>query len=65
MGMSHAYDSPLTPNEAKKVIAEAVEIGYTVFDTAEVYGTSLFHHHNEEMLGEAFRPFRDKIVIAT
>ena len=65
MGMSHAYGSPLSSSEVKKVITEAFDIGYTFFDTAEVYGTPLFPHHNEEVLGDAFHPFRKEIVIAT
>lgn len=49
----------------KELIAEAVDIGYTFFDTAEVYGTPENPHHNEELVGEALRPYRNKVVIAT
>lgn len=40
MGFSHAYGEPLEKKEAIRLIKQAVEIGYTFFDTAEVYGTS-------------------------
>jgi predicted oxidoreductases (related to aryl-alcohol dehydrogenases) len=40
-------------------------MGYTFFDTAEVYGTPENPHDNEELLGNALKPYRDKIVIAT
>ena len=65
MGMSHAYGAPADKNEMKELIAEAVDIGYTFFDTAEVYGTPENPHHNEELVGEALRPYRNKVVIAT
>lgn len=50
---------------AWKDMEKAVEMGYTFFDTAEVYGTPDHPHHNEELLGKALRPYRDRIVIAT
>lgn len=65
MGMSHAYGAPADRNEMRELLAEAVDIGYTFFDTAEVYGTPENPHHNEELVGEALRPYRDKVVIAT
>lgn len=65
MGMSHAYGTPADREEMKDLLAKAVDTGYTFFDTAEVYGTPENPHHNEELLGEAFKPYRDKIVIAT
>lgn len=65
MGMSHAYGAPADEHEMTKLLADAVEMGYTLFDTAEVYGTSDRPHHNEELLGEALHPYRDRIVIAT
>lgn len=39
MGMSHAYGAPADRGEMRELIAKAVDIGYTMFDTAEVYGT--------------------------
>lgn len=65
MGMSHAYGAPADKNEMKKLLSQAVDIGYTFFDTAEVYGTPDDPHHNEELLGEALKPYRNKILIAT
>ncbi len=65
MGMSHAYGKPGDKKEMTEVLAKAVDLGYTFFDTAEVYGTADNPHHNEELLGEALKPYRDKIVIAT
>ena len=65
MGMSHAYGSQSTPDEAKRLIETAIEKGCTFFDTAEVYGEPDCPHHNEEMLGEILRPYRSKIVLAT
>lgn len=65
MGMSHAYGAPADKKEMGELLAKAVDMGYTFFDTAEVYGTPENPHHNEELVGEALRPYRDKVVIAT
>ena len=65
MGMSHAYGAPADRQEMTELLADAVEMGYTLFDTAEVYGTPDCPHHNEELLGEALHPYRDRIIIAT
>lgn len=65
MGMSHAYGEPADRNSMKILLADAVEMGYTLFDTAEVYGTNSNPHDNEELLGEAFKHCRDKVVIST
>lgn len=65
MGMSHAYGAPADKREMTDLLADAVEMGYTFFDTAEVYGTADRPHHNEELLGEALRPYRNRIVLAT
>lgn len=61
MGISAAYGQPLSKEDGVKLIREAVEHGVTFFDTAEVYGPFT----NEEVVGEALRPFRDRVVIAT
>jgi len=61
MGMSWAYGPAPDKSETFKVLARAVELGVTFFDTAEVYGPYV----NEELVGEGLRPFRDKVVIAT
>ena len=58
-----------TPVTDEKTVVErirqAVEIGYTFFDTAEVYGTADDPHVNERLVGEALEHVRDKVVIAT
>ena len=61
MGMSWAYGPAPDKAETFKVLARAVELGVTFFDTAEVYGP----YANEELVGEGLKPFRDKVVIAT
>lgn len=65
MGMSHAYGAPADKREMTDLLADAVEMGYTFFDTAEIYGTADRPHHNEELLGEALRPYRNRIVLTT
>lgn len=65
MGMSHAYGKPADKNEMVELLSEAVDMGYTFFDTAELYGTPDNPNYNEEVVGEALHEFRDKVVIAT
>lgn len=65
MGFSHAYGAPMERGEAVRRIREAAEMGYTFFDTAEVYGTPEGPHANETLVGEALAPFRGRVVIAT
>ena len=65
MGLSHAYGEAMNLREIREVIRTAVDLGYTFFDTAEVYGSEHDPHHNERMLGEILGPIRDKIVLAT
>ena len=65
MGMSHAYGPAADTKEMTELLSRAVAMGYTFFDTAEVYGTSDDPHHNERLLGEALRPYRNRIVLAT
>lgn len=65
MGMSHAYGAPADKREMTELLADAVGMGYTFFDTAEVYGTPDRPHDNEELLGEVLRPYRDSIVLGT
>lgn len=65
MGLSHAYGKPVEKKEGIRLLSEAVEAGYTFFDTAEVYGTDDNPHANEELVGEALKSVRDKVVIAT
>lgn len=52
---------PTDDAESRRAIRRAVELGCTLFDTADVYG----HGHSEELLGEALRDVRDQVVIAT
>jgi len=61
MGLSHGYANQPDRNEAIRVLRDAVEQGITFFDTAEVYGP----YTNEDIVGEALKPFREKVVIAT
>lgn len=65
MGMSHAYGEPADKTEMSNLLAKAVDIGYTFFDTAEIYGTSENPHENEELVGQALKKYRNKIVLAT
>jgi aryl-alcohol dehydrogenase-like predicted oxidoreductase len=61
MGMSFSYGPPKDVKEMTLLLHAAVERGVTFFDTAEVYGPYL----NEDLVGEALAPFRDRLVIAT
>src|ERR1039457_4752437 len=61
MGMSFSYGPPKDKQEMTSLLRAAVERGITFFDTAEVYGPFL----NEELVGEALAPFRDRVVIAS
>ena len=61
MGMSFSYGPPEDKQEMIALIRAAVERGVTFFDTAEVYGPFT----NEELVGEALAPVRDRVVIAT
>jgi len=61
MGMSFGLGPAADKKEMISLIRTAVEKGITFFDTAEVYGPFT----NEELVGEALEPFRDKVVIAT
>lgn len=61
MGLSYGYGPATDKNQAITLIRNAFELGVTFFDTAEAYGPFT----NEEIVGEALAPFRDKVVIAT
>jgi aryl-alcohol dehydrogenase-like predicted oxidoreductase len=61
MGMSFGLGKPADKDESIKLIRRAVELGVTLFDTAQVYGPYV----NEELVGEALEPVRDQVVIAT
>jgi aryl-alcohol dehydrogenase-like predicted oxidoreductase len=61
MGLNFSYSHALTKEESVALIRQAVELGVTFFDTAEIYGPFT----NEEIVGEALKPVRDQVVIAT
>lgn len=61
MGMSHGYGAAADKKQMIDLIHKAVEKGLTFFDTAEVYGP----YTNEELVGEALKPHRSHVVIAT
>jgi aryl-alcohol dehydrogenase-like predicted oxidoreductase len=61
MGMSYGYGPAKDRREMIDLLHKAVERGVTLFDTAEAYGPFT----NEELVGEALAPFRDRVVIAT
>jgi aryl-alcohol dehydrogenase-like predicted oxidoreductase len=61
MGLSFGYGPATNKQDAIKLIRAAYDKGITFFDTAEAYGPFT----NEELLGEAFAPFRNNVVIAT
>lgn len=65
MGFSHAYGAPTDEKETVCLLRRAFELGYTFFDTAEVYGTSDDPHINEALVGKALAPVRDQVVIST
>lgn len=65
MGFSHAYGAPTDKDEAVSMIRSAYEMGYTFFDTAEVYGTSEDPHQNEELVGESLKWVRNHVQIVS
>lgn len=61
MGLTFGYGQPTSEADAIALIQKAYDLGITFFDTAEAYSQGL----NEQYLGKAVKPFRDKVVIAT
>ena len=61
MGFSHGYGAVPPEEESIRLIHKAFDLGCTFFDTAEAYGTFV----NEELVGKAVKPFRDKIILTT
>src|SRR5579864_1684313 len=61
MGLSSGFGPPVEKPYGVSLIRAAFERGVTFFDTAEAYGPFA----NDELVGEALAPFRDKVVIAT
>jgi aryl-alcohol dehydrogenase-like predicted oxidoreductase len=68
MGFTHAYGTAMDETAAAKAIVEAVEMGYTFFDTAECYTGNRADGslaYNEELVGSALKPYRHRIKLAT
>ncbi|WP_064478756.1 aldo/keto reductase [Novacetimonas hansenii] len=61
MGLDFSYGHKLSKDDGIILIRQAVDLGVTFFDTAEVYGPFT----NEKMVGDALRPVRERVVIAT
>jgi aryl-alcohol dehydrogenase-like predicted oxidoreductase len=61
MGLSFGYGPAVDKQQGTNVLRKAVDLGITLFDTAEVYGP----YTNEELVGEALAPVRDRVVLAT
>ena len=61
MGLSYHRSATLDRNEAIALIRDAVDLGVTLFDTAQVYGPFT----NEQLVGDALAPVRDRVVVAT
>lgn len=65
MGMTHGFGDLSDENEMIEVIRGAVKAGITMFDTAECYQNDDGTVYNETLLGNALKPYRDQVVIAT
>lgn len=68
MGFSHASGAPTPKEEAIQALREAYKIGYNFYDTAECYtgvNSDGSINYNEELVGEAIKPFRDKVILCT
>ena len=66
MGFSHGYGKIPEVDYSIQAIQKGYDLGCTFFDTAEVYGMQTrWLGHNEEIVGQAVRPFRNKVVLAT
>lgn len=61
MGLTGVYGTPPDRQKGIEIIRAALEMGVTLFDSAEAYGPFT----NEELLGEALAPFRDQVMVAT
>lgn len=65
MGLSHGYGPALADDEAVSLIRGAIDMGYTLIDTAETYGYAGRPHANEELVGRAIAGRRDEVVLVT
>lgn len=61
MGFSHGYGELPAKDESIRLMRRAYDLGCTLFDTAEAYGPFI----NEELVGEAVKPFRESIILTT
>src|SRR5690348_1909521 len=61
MPMSWAYGTPGNDEESIRVIHRAIELGVTLFDTADMYGPFT----NEDLLGRALVGYRDQVIVAS
>ena len=61
MSLSHSYGPPPGRDTAERVLLGAIDAGHTFFDTAAVYGLG----HNERLVGEILKPYRDRIILAS
>lgn len=61
MGLSHAYGSPPSREDAARLLAHAIDLGIEFLDTAALYGFG----HNEELIGEALGRYRERYVLAS
>lgn len=68
MGITHASGAPMAKTDGVKIIEAAFDLGYSLFDTAECY-TGIYPDgstaYNEEVVGKALKPIRDKVVLAS
>ncbi len=68
MGITHASGAPMAETDGVKIIQAAFDLGYSLFDTAECY-TGIYPDgstaYNEEVVGKALKPIRDKVVLAS
>ena len=65
MGFSHAEGAQTDIDTAAKVVREAVDMGYTLFNTGWNYGNAIDPHHNEKILGAALSDIRHQVVISS
>lgn len=65
MGFSHGYGAATDDAEGIRLIRAAHEMGYTLFDTAETYGTPENPYVNEQLVGKALAPFRNEVQIVS
>ena len=65
MGFSHAEGTQTDIDTAAKIIREAVDTGYTLFNTGWNYGNAIDPHHNEKILGKALSDIRHQVVISS